>query len=290
MSSGIGSYATTATVYGRSAQDSYYQLNSPGLINGNVEITGNLKVDGTTELVGAVTCDAGLTADGLTSSDGVNKVGINGQTIQALSAAGAPVALFLNGNLAGGGAIVAAPAGMNVGGAASPNTVGLQTQTVSGRILIAAASNGCQINAFDGTGAITDLVLGAQGQPTSVAALTVNSLEVATRVGTPTVPVAWAAAVPYNQLGFSGVLSIFAANTQTAFIGNYIMPASATLASQIFCTLFNTPQPGGDATSFPTAPRAVMSSSGGQIIATITMGSATLLADTSYYMNYFVVV
>ena len=67
MSSGIGSYATTATVYGRAASDSYYQLNSPGLINGDVEITGNLKVDGTTELVGALTCDALATASaGLT--------------------------------------------------------------------------------------------------------------------------------------------------------------------------------------------------------------------------------
>lgn len=64
MSAGVGSYATTATVYGRNAADSYYNLSAPGLINGPLEVTGNLKVDGTTQLVGPVQMDASATITG----------------------------------------------------------------------------------------------------------------------------------------------------------------------------------------------------------------------------------
>jgi hypothetical protein len=282
MSSGIGSYATTATVYGRAAQDSYYQLNSPGLINGNVEITGNLKVDGTTELVGAVTCDAGLTADGLVSSDGTNKVVLAGQTIQALSNAGATTSLFLNGNLAGGGAPVVSPAGMTVGGAAVAATVpGLSVQTAAGRIAITAGSNFNQINSFDANAAAANLVIVAQGQPTQTNALTVSSLATSGKVGTAAAPITFG-----NQLGYSGVLRLSA--TTGSFIGQFPMPPGCSLASQIYLTQINL---FGDVVPTNLSPPFCVVSAAGPTGFTVDIVQGqTTGVNVSMQCSYFIVV
>jgi hypothetical protein len=54
-SSGSASYATTATNYGKNANDSYYVLGAPGQIAGNLNVGGNLTVQGSTTLVGPTT-------------------------------------------------------------------------------------------------------------------------------------------------------------------------------------------------------------------------------------------
>jgi hypothetical protein len=182
---------------------------------------------------------------------------------------------------------------MTVGGAASPNTVGLQTQTVSGRILIAAAGNGNQINAFAADGSPAGLVLGAQAQPTQVAALTVNSLSVASKVGTVAAPIIPVALGGTGLLGYAGTLGIFTIGGpgNVPFQGLFSMPAGCSTESHLHVILeVVSPEVGGNVPAIIDAPQVVMSAGGPTgVQATLTYGQDGAL-NCSATAKYFVIV
>jgi hypothetical protein len=75
MASGAASYSVSATNYGRLANDSYFVLSAPGVVNGNQTITGDLVVQGRSDLVGNVTCGASLDVAGQAN---VANLGVSG--------------------------------------------------------------------------------------------------------------------------------------------------------------------------------------------------------------------
>lgn len=124
MSNGVGSFSTTATVYGRRPTDSYYNLATEGVTPGNLEVAGNLKVDGTSEFVGAVVMDGDLTVNGGVNMPGL--VNLGSTTMAAFTSTG-------NSQLTGGASLTITSGNLAV-------TTGTITAggTVSGSNFIAA--------------------------------------------------------------------------------------------------------------------------------------------------------
>lgn len=135
MSSGTAAYAASATVYGRNAADSYYQLNGTGPLppppNPNVDIAGSLTVSGDSILVGPVEMDAGLAVTGLISSTTLSVQGA--AAVGSLNVSGAVSAGNLNASVA-----IATAGSLNVSGATvlgGKMTLGLYNGDPAGGLL-----------------------------------------------------------------------------------------------------------------------------------------------------------
>lgn len=115
--SGSATYATTATNYGKGVNDSYYALNAPGEVSGDLNVGGNLRVQGTSTLVGAVTCGNALVVNGPTTAAAVTASGA--VTAASVASAGAVTA----GSVASAGGVscttLAASGAATIGGAAT---------------------------------------------------------------------------------------------------------------------------------------------------------------------------
>ena len=253
MQSGLTSYGTVATVYGSKATDSYYQLTgktSNAVVN-DLEVKGNLKVDGLTDLSGVVTMESDAQIAGILLVGGA--ISAEG-TIFAIKATGNALVVGEGGDLVvqGGGSIQSS--GLTHTGSLSVDT----DATITGL----TTTNGFRTTYFG----------------------------MDNRVGTADAPVAFAVSAPYNQLGTSGVLQIFAPSGAAYIGGNYLMPVGTTPASQIFLTCFSAPA-SGDTTSIIGGARATVFLNGSlQTEVNIKMSCSTLAADTSFLVSYFVVI
>ena len=264
MSSGIGSYATTATVYGRAVTDSYYQLNSPGLINGNVEITGNLKVDGTTELVGAVTCDALATASaGLTVGGAAVSPAGPGLNVQS-SAGRIQISPASNG---------LSIQGFDANGATAPISINTRDAL--------APVNLPDVNAtsLTATGAVTAATV------TASAGVESSSFATSGKLGTTASPI-----LTTGQLGYSGCLRLLTVGGvgDIPYTGVFNMPAGCSTASQVYMSIVNI---FGDnaPTSFYPAQTSIAAGGPTGFQATITVGQVGA-NNSAMQINYLVVV
>ena len=253
MQSGLTSYGTVATSYGSLPTDSFYQLNGStgSTVIKNLEITGNLKVDGLTDLSGVVTMGSDAQITGILLVGG--EISADG-TIFANKATGNALVVGAGGDLVvqGGGSIQSS--GLTHTGSLSVDT----DATITGL----TTTNGFRTTYFG----------------------------MDNRVGTAADPVAFAVSAPYNQLGTSGVLQIFAPNGSAYIGGNYLMPVGTTPASQIFLTCFSAPA-SGDASAIIGGARATVFLNGSlQNEVSIRMSCSTLAADTSFLVSYFVVI